>query len=142
MPVTRQRHGGAQVLLHGRVPGPEAAFHGAAKAALVIGIHGDTTACPFGRREPELTRVVVHAMDADDDVLWFGDAFGGPDAQSKPGSIMAFHHAFAIQKGGHGVAQQAAGAVLTEAHRLHAWRNGHSPSPLGKAALGSFMKAR
>lgn len=39
-------------------------------------------------------------------------------------------------------AQQAAGAVLIDAQRLQSWRNGHSPSPLGKAALGSFMNAR
>ena len=40
------------------------------------------------------------------------------------------------------LAIQAAGAALTDAHCLQAWRKGHSPSPLGRAAPGSFMKAR
>ena len=101
MTVTRQRDSRAQVFLHGRVTGPETPVHRSAKAALVEGVDGHAAAGPFRRRKPELARIIVHAVDADDDMLRIGRAFCGPDAQSKSRPVMTFHHAFAVEQGRH-----------------------------------------
>ena len=67
---------------------PDALVGRAAKAALVIGIGGHAMFGPIGGGHVEGVGIVVHPMNADDDIFRVIRALSGPDCETEAGAVL------------------------------------------------------